>query len=613
VKIMDTGQLFMQLSARAKVDFSMPVNTSTIAKPVMKKESGTFDGVLRNTAPKNYGKTEQPARTEVKRPAVKDVERKEEPVRQQKPEEVSSKSSDQVKVPDNNIDQVVEKKSESKLSEVQDVKTIPQNVDTSAVVAAATLVQPLFEGRMPQIVDAEADSGKIDGLVRAQNAITELPLPEGKQLQAETAKADPGISKENVGTQNAANEIMFSAVEVAAGIMADKNQVQVELLAQNSVFNGVLMQQPVNLQAGATIQETKTTELAEVQTPLTPVIAAGQNLVVEGQAAVAKTDSDTKTVGDVGQQSDKLAAVRQKAVFSQDPVKTAPVKVTSEAAIQNTNDVLLQTSASSPASVSTADFKFSRSASVEASLGMASAVFDQPQEKLAVSVPDSAKAATGNASAEAMPAEFSGSESGFSGKDNGGFGQQNLDLPKPGLQQMTNGQVVSTANISTGNAEQIDVLQQPKMASSENVAGQVKAQLSTREIKQGSEQITIQLSPDHLGDIKVNFRLEDQRLRVEIVAENRNARESLLQHADSLKESLARQNINMEKFEVTGGNNGNANQGGNSQPEWREMAKNRQSQQWLAAGGYRTRTAELNPSLPVYFARAEKSTLDLHF
>ncbi len=610
---MDTGQLFMQLSARAKVDFSMPVNTSITSKPFQKNESGSFDGVLRNAAPKNYGKTEQPARTEVKRPAVKDVERKAEPVRQQKPEEVSSKSSDQIKVPDSNIDQVVEKKPESKLSEVQDVKTIPQNVDTSVVVAAATLVQPLFEGRMPQIVDAEADSGKIDGLVRAQNATTELLLPEDKQFQAETAKADSGISGENVGTQNAANEIMFSSVEVAAGIMADKNQVQVELLAQNSVFNGVLMQQPVNLQAGATTQETKTTEIAGVQIPLTPVIAAGQNPVVEGQAAVVKTDSDTKTAGDVSQQSVKPAAVRQKTVFSQDPVKTVPGQVSAEAAIQNTNDVLLQTSVSSQASVSTADFKFSRSASVEASLGMASAVFDQPQEKLAVSVSDSAKAATGNAVSEAMQAEFSGSESGFSGKDNGGFGQQNLDLPKPGLQQMTNGQVVSTANISTGNAEQIDILQQPKMASSENVAGQVKAQLSTREIKQGSDQITIQLSPDHLGDIKVNFRLEDQRLRVEIVAENRSARESLLQHADSLKESLARQNINMEKFEVTGGNNGNANQGGNSQPEWREMAKNRQSQQWLAAGGYRTRSAELNPSLPVYFARAEKSTLDLHF
>ncbi len=609
---MDTGQLFMQLSARAKVDFSMPANTSISSNPVQKNESGSFDGVLRNVAPKNFSKTEQPARIEVKRPSVKDVERKDEPISQQKTEKISNKSSDQVKMPDNNTDQEVDKKAVPKLSEVQDVKTIPQNVDTSVVVAVATLAQPLSEGRMPHSVAAEINSGKIDGLVRAQNAIPELQLPEGKTFQAVTAKAELNIPEENAGMQNALKAVLAPSVEVAAEVLTDKNQELVELLAQNADSKIGLTAQPVNLSAGLTSQETKTTEIKGEQLPLSPVTAAKPNMVVEGQTAEVKTDSGTNAVAGVDQQPVKSVAAKLKTVSSQEPVKSLPVEASVEAAVQNTNDVLLQTPVRSQVSANTAEFKFSRSASVEASLGMVSGVIDQPQEKLAASVSDNTKTATGNAVSEAMPAEFSGSESGFMGKDTGGFGQQNLELPKPGLQQMTNGQVVSSANISTGNVESA-ASQQTRMVSSENVAGQVKAQLSSREIKQGSEQITIQLSPDHLGDIKVNFRMEDQRLRVEIVAENRSARESLLQHADSLKESLARQNINMEKFEVTGGNNGSANQGGNSQPEWREMAKNRQSQQWLASGGYRTQPVELNTALPVYFARAEKSTLDLHF
>ncbi len=199
------------------------------------------------------------------------------------------------------------------------------------------------------------------------------------------------------------------------------------------------------------------------------------------------------------------------------------------------------------------------------------------------------------------------------GADNRGgesFGRQMVDPSKLAGNQVVSQSMEGRFDIGTESRETAS----SQVVESGDVAGQVKTQLATREIKQGSEQITIKLSPEHLGDIKVNFRLDEQRLRVEIVAENRSARESLLQHADTLKESLARQNINMEKFDVTSGNGSYNGQGGNSQhAEWQELAKNRQTQQWMNAGGYRQQYAAESSSLPVYFARAEQSTLDLHF
>lgn len=614
---MDTGQLFMQLSSKAKVDFSMPTNTSITSKPVKKNESGSFDGFLSKAVPKQYRKYVQSALIEASRSSVKDLERKEELIKQQ-PREVSRKSSDQKKLSESYAGQAVENKPESKLSEKPDAKSISQNVDTSAVVAAATLAEPLLEGRMPQFVFAEDNSDKIDGLGKAQNAILELQLPEGKIFKTKPANVETSKSGEEADIQNADVAIMTPSDELTAEVFFGKNpgnELQADLAVRNALAGGVVFQQlektqPI-LKTELAVTESGKIENNGEQLPLSSVITTSQNKAVDVQLNSARPDSNLKTVSEVGQQPSKTGNLTQKNVLAQETVKSIPVEVSVEAAAKNV-DQLLQAPIRSQSLVSASEFRFSSSASVEASLGMAGSMVEQPKEKLSVSFSESGKVAV-NVVSESMPAEFSGSGSGFTENDTEGFGQQNLELPKPGLQQMTNGQVAGFTNLSSGNVEQTEALQQPKMASSENVAGQVKAQLSTRDIKQGSEQITIQLSPDHLGDIKVNFRLEDQKLRVEIVAENRSARESLLQHADSLKESLARQNINMEKFEVTGGNNGNANQGGNSQPEWREMARNRQSHQWLAAGGYRTESTEPKTTLPVYFARTEKSTLDLHF
>jgi flagellar hook-length control protein FliK len=124
----------------------------------------------------------------------------------------------------------------------------------------------------------------------------------------------------------------------------------------------------------------------------------------------------------------------------------------------------------------------------------------------------------------------------------------------------------------------------------------------------------IRLSPENLGELKMNLRMENQCLKVEIVAETPLVRDALMKHADSLKESLARQNITMESFDVSTGSNkyGSASQG-QGQGDWRELARQRQSNAWVSAGGYRLDTVPDVPLKPLYHASATHSMVDVHF
>jgi flagellar hook-length control protein FliK len=208
------------------------------------------------------------------------------------------------------------------------------------------------------------------------------------------------------------------------------------------------------------------------------------------------------------------------------------------------------------------------------------------------------------------PAEDS--DSGSSGKKFAEFTPKSAETLTSVTQHVPGGhQTFSTESISSASLQPVQT-ETPRTDGNEQVARQVREQLASHDLKPGSDQITFKLSPDHLGDIKVNLRLDDQRLKVEIVAETRVARESLLQHVDSLKESLARQNISIDKFDVTTGGSSAGSQGNNANAQG-ELAKNRQSQRWLSAGGYRTPSADTVPLPQMYLAQTEHAMVDLHF
>jgi flagellar hook-length control protein FliK len=145
----------------------------------------------------------------------------------------------------------------------------------------------------------------------------------------------------------------------------------------------------------------------------------------------------------------------------------------------------------------------------------------------------------------------------------------------------------------------------------EHVVQQVKEHLTSRDYKTGTEQISIRLTPDNMGELKMNLRMENRQLKVEIITENSMIRDTLLKHSDSLRETLAKQNISMESFDVS--TSGNGSSSGRNQSDWRELAKQRQNNAvWLPNDGYRM--ADM-PSKPVlkYQAQTNHSMVDVHF
>lgn len=145
----------------------------------------------------------------------------------------------------------------------------------------------------------------------------------------------------------------------------------------------------------------------------------------------------------------------------------------------------------------------------------------------------------------------------------------------------------------------------------EQVMRQVTERLSGHEVKNGVEQISFKLSPEHLGNLQLNFRMEDQRLKLEIVAESRGVRDALLQQSDDLKESLLRQNIKVDSFDVTTNNGNSMSQ---QQRDWRQMAAEQRQQQAAFAPGRNGADLWKEPETPVrYFAKQYNSTIDVRF
>lgn len=154
---------------------------------------------------------------------------------------------------------------------------------------------------------------------------------------------------------------------------------------------------------------------------------------------------------------------------------------------------------------------------------------------------------------------------------------------------------------------------EPQVATSgDQVGRQVAERLSNHTFKQGNDQITLKLSPEHLGNLQLNVRMDEQRLRIEVVAEQRGVRDALLQQVDELKETLARRNITMDSFDVTTSSNGGMNQ---QTSDWRQTASERRPQTMpYYASTKSTSVSGVSTTDQVrYFAPQYQSTLDVRF
>jgi flagellar hook-length control protein FliK len=147
-----------------------------------------------------------------------------------------------------------------------------------------------------------------------------------------------------------------------------------------------------------------------------------------------------------------------------------------------------------------------------------------------------------------------------------------------------------------------------KAASHEQILSQVKDKLAASEIGRDGGQIVLRLHPDDLGELKIDVRMDNQKLRIDITTESQTVKEALLTNVNSLKEVLSKQNISMERFDVsTGGNpfQQNFRDGGS----WRQNGQNpQQSARW--GGG---RAEEGQGAVPGYGQKREYAMLDVRF
>jgi flagellar hook-length control protein FliK len=140
----------------------------------------------------------------------------------------------------------------------------------------------------------------------------------------------------------------------------------------------------------------------------------------------------------------------------------------------------------------------------------------------------------------------------------------------------------------------------------EQIAGQVREKLAEHRFTADNGQVTLRLHPAELGELKISMRMDDQRLRVEIVAENRTVKDALMENLGSLKEALARQNVEMKQFDVSTGSRQFFNQG---------FREGRQQEQQFAGTrntGWLTGSADdpLQSGAPVWKAR-DNALLDM--
>lgn len=194
------------------------------------------------------------------------------------------------------------------------------------------------------------------------------------------------------------------------------------------------------------------------------------------------------------------------------------------------------------------------------------------------------------------------------------------ELPQPGalkpeLVSSDKTQLFRTDNVMGVSAENrpaqavtvAPVAEEPATTlSREQIAGQVREKLAEHRFTQDNGQVTIRLHPADLGELKISVRMDDQRLRVEIVAENKTVKDALMENLGSLKDALARQNVEMKQFDVSTGSKQFFNQG---------FREGRQQEQQLAgvrqAGWLTGRMDDPSLSGPAIWKGRDNALLDM--
>jgi hypothetical protein len=188
-------------------------------------------------------------------------------------------------------------------------------------------------------------------------------------------------------------------------------------------------------------------------------------------------------------------------------------------------------------------------------------------------------------------------ESSMNAADNGKGSIKFTDL--------TSGMRSTDIYLQTHSQSQIPVPEPSRPVSSEQIVAQVREKLTEHRLNGDSGRITIHLHPEHLGQLQIDMKMENHRLKVEIIAENQNVKEALVHNMDSLKDTLSRQNIAMDRFSVLTGGGGNS---GGGYRDWRQTGQHGQPNPFMRFSGFPEDTPERTIS---YLDSRDNSMVDL--
>lgn len=140
----------------------------------------------------------------------------------------------------------------------------------------------------------------------------------------------------------------------------------------------------------------------------------------------------------------------------------------------------------------------------------------------------------------------------------------------------------------------------------ENILSQVKDGVVTHDGK-GNGQLSIRLNPGELGELKIQVRMDDNRVRVEVQADNKMVKDLLMSNLDSLKESLTSKNFSMEGFDVSTG-------GGFNSPLNEQQGDPQQQQRaWVRTARADAYGDQPEPTRVNYMTEEVNTLLDVRF
>lgn len=516
----------------------------------------------------------------------------------------------------------------------QEVKT----PDTSASAVDTQAVKPdmpegLLKGLLEKLMNPngeEAETLSVAAAEQVKPTVDEKQLSQPIEKGAEPENSQTGkVAAEGDGKGEASQDAVPVPLQAAAALLMmqmPQPTLQVPLqggeqgeAAPDAAHGKAGIVPATNL--GQLIQEVKTAGQNQVQGPLqgggqgeaAPDAAPGKAGIVPA-ANLGQLIQEVKTAGQnqdaVGQipveeQSQKVkdAPLPAVAADSEAQKPEAPGLATAQ---------LRQQNAANPAEIPEVQTKTAETpaatqkTSAESLLSRSTMIHMQEMEQAARPARPSTAAGTGidpsqlEVVIQDMPVKEVAASTDAEMKS--GMGEKGKDNP-----------MQSAGSVSSGSFKAPDQVQPPqtqadagKSGSHEHIMAQVKEKLATLDPQSGNGQVTLKLHPENLGELKINVQMVDQRLKVEIVAQNQTVKDALMQNLDTLKETLSRQNINMERFDVSTGGQG-------SNQAFREGRQTAQS-------GYYPPVARLSGEVEVeesiearYWQPRENSLIDVRF